>query len=108
LYTGPFSFGPKKEVAMLAAAAKAGVNDNHAMAQDTRVEPMYKKLGERIKEIREEKEIPLGQFAEQAGIGRSMLGHMEAGRSRIMLHQFLRIAKTLGKSPGFLLKDLEP
>lgn len=70
------------------------------------IEPIYRQIGERIANAREKHGLTITELAEAAGMGRPMLSHIESGRHRLMIHQLEKIARALGKKPGYFLRNL--
>jgi len=60
--------------------------------------------GERLRELRKARGIPLPAFAQQVGVAKSSISLIEAGRRRVSLPLLERIAERL----GVLASDLTP
>jgi transcriptional regulator with XRE-family HTH domain len=66
-----------------------------------------KKVGERIKAVREESGWTQEQLAERANISKSFLSDVERGERDFTSEYLLRIANALGASTDFLLRGEE-
>ncbi|QMU63497.1 MAG: helix-turn-helix domain-containing protein [Flavobacteriaceae bacterium] len=64
----------------------------------------FKKLGAKIKQLREEKEIDQKSFAFDCGIGRTQLYMIENGKTNPRLFTLMKIADGLEISVSVLLK----
>ncbi len=67
-----------------------------------------KQVKQRIRQVREELNIPAGQLAEQMGVSRRALYSLEKGKTRILNETFERFAKAAGVSEAKLVFDLDP
>lgn len=68
--------------------------------EKTKVEPIYRKLGNLIAEKRKEQGVTQEQLAKKVRMSRPALANMEKGRQRIMIHQLMKIEKTLDHQQG--------
>jgi len=59
-------------------------------------------LGERIKNVRNEKKLTLESFSEQVGISRNFLWEIEAGRKAPAINTLYMISKELNVSLDYL------
>lgn len=71
---------------------------------NTKEEKYFQKLGAKIKELREEKEIDQKSFAFDCDIGRTQLYMIEKGRTNPRLLTLIKIADGLEISIDELLK----
>ena len=70
----------------------------------------YKKLGARIKRLREKTGLSQAEFAEKIGISRVSVSQLEKGQRKISAEEITRISKLFNISPDNLLafkKDVE-
>ncbi len=65
----------------------------------------YKKLGRRIREERQNMNLPQAQLAEAAGISDTFMGAIERGERGLALDTLVDIANTLHVTVDFLLAD---
>jgi transcriptional regulator with XRE-family HTH domain len=66
-----------------------------------------KKLGKRIKELRQERGLSQEAFAHSAGLDRTYIPSIEKGERNISLEVIEKIAKALGLKISELLKGLD-
>lgn len=71
---------------------------------NTKEEKYFQKLGAKIKQLREEKEIDQKSFAFDCEIGRTQLYMIEKGRTNPRLLTLMKIAEGLEISVSELLK----
>ena len=73
-----------------------------------RTDPEYRaynrKVGERIKELRRDKNLSQEEFAAEIGLSRSYLSLLETARQDPSLSTLFRVAKVLGLSVSELLE----
>ncbi len=67
-------------------------------------EPLYRLFGNRVRELREEKNVTQEELARRVDLSRTSITNIEKGRQRVLLHQMVEIASALDTSP----KDLMP
>ena len=60
------------------------------------------KIGERIKDLRKEKNMSIRELAELAGINKSTIVNLEAGRFDARLDTLHQIASVFGKEINFV------
>lgn len=67
-------------------------------------------VGRRIRHHREAVTPPLSQerLADQAGLHRTYIGHVERGEVNLTVWNLIRIAAALGIDPGELVRGLRP
>lgn len=53
----------------------------------------YYWLGNKIRELRSEKKISQSELAQKLNLSRSSIANIEAGRQKILAHQFVDLAK---------------
>lgn len=70
-----------------------------------KIEPIYKKIGDRIADLRIEKEKYQREIAASLGMTRSNYAQIEQGRLRLALHQIPALAEALGCNPVNLFKE---
>lgn len=66
-----------------------------------------KDIGNKIRQIREEKEIPLSELARQTGISRGYLHLIEKGESRLTQEKLSEIANALGVLVAELVGEID-
>lgn len=69
-------------------------------------EPVYKKLGHRIRMMRCGLGMTQGSYAKKVGLNRTSIVNIEAGRQRILLHQVRKFAAALGIIPAALIRGI--
>ena len=69
-------------------------------------EVFYRALGERIAELRREREMTQQQLADELGLSQKTVGHYEVGRIRLQVHVLLPLADCLGVSIAALFDPL--
>ena len=60
-----------------------------------KVEPIYRKVGARIKEMRIAQKRSQQWLADETGTARTSIANFETGRQRLMLHHIENAAKAL-------------
>ncbi len=60
------------------------------------LEPIYHRLGARIRALREERGFTQQELADDVGLSRAALVNMEQARQRISLHHLERLGEHLG------------
>ncbi|HZU34015.1 MAG TPA: helix-turn-helix transcriptional regulator [Candidatus Angelobacter sp.] len=65
------------------------------------------KLGERVRQLREERGWSQEGFAHEGQLGRSFAGAIERGEKDIRLSTLIKLAKTLGVSLSQLFKGID-
>jgi len=73
------------------------------------IEDLYKEIGERIKEKRENRKPKFSQqkLSKRIGISRTSMVNIEKGRHHIQIHTLYHIASALGTDIEFLLPVLD-
>ncbi len=74
------------------------------MPKDTE-SPLLRKIGARIKQRREERELSQVLLAKRSGVNRVYLSGIERGIRNLTVLHLARIAKVLKVAPGALLDD---
>lgn len=69
---------------------------------------MFKKIGLRIRAVRQEQGIKQKELARKIGISQGALTNFELGRRKISLDWLARIARALETPVSYFLSDLEP
>ena len=69
---------------------------------------MFKKIGLRIRAVRQEQGIKQKDLARKIGISQGALTNFELGRRKISLDWLARIARVLETPVSYFLTDLEP
>jgi transcriptional regulator with XRE-family HTH domain len=72
------------------------------------VASFYDEFGRRVREARERAELTQAELARRAGMSRSSLANVEAGRHRILAHQVVDLADALGMPVDQLLPSRSP
>jgi transcriptional regulator with XRE-family HTH domain len=67
-------------------------------------EPFMKQIGEKIREIRNQKNVSIEELANECGVDYSQVNRMELGKVNFSISYLNKIAFALGVSP----KDLLP
>ncbi len=57
------------------------------------IEPVYKRIGQELKKMREKREYLQQEVGDALGLTRVSVGNIEAGRQRLMLHQILDLVR---------------
>src|SRR5690242_12049332 len=70
-------------------------------------EAVYRILGKRLRELREQKDIPQEELATFAGLTRSSIANIESGKQRVFVHQLLQFAARLKVGVAELLSERE-
>jgi transcriptional regulator with XRE-family HTH domain len=78
------------------------------VADDVDLRSFYRALGTRIKREREQRGWNQERLAADIGVGRTSLTNIEAGRQRVLLHLFLRVAAAFNMNASDLLPTLQP
>lgn len=73
------------------------------VARQARVESPAPRVGDVIRQLRQQRGISLGDLAEQSGLSRSFLGAVERGRSDIAVGRLAQVASALGYDVASLL-----
>jgi transcriptional regulator with XRE-family HTH domain len=67
--------------------------------------PFLRKVGTRIKQLREARHLTQDQLAERSGVHRVYLSGIERGIRNFTILHLTKIARVLRTSPGSLLDD---
>lgn len=65
----------------------------------------YQKIGKRIRDIREDKDISQKKLAEMMGIDNTKLSRIEGGSQPIQLDEFFKVVEILKVKPNYLLEQ---
>ncbi len=65
----------------------------------------YKKVGERIRQAREEKKLTQAELGFRCGCSNNHLSHLETGQSKPSLTMLLRISNALEKDLNYFILD---
>jgi ribosome-binding protein aMBF1 (putative translation factor) len=71
------------------------------------VEEIYADIGKVVAEFRINRRMSLQDVASQIGMSEAQLSRVESGKSRLMIHDMLRIARVIGVSTAEILRDFE-
>ncbi len=71
--------------------------------KEKQIEPVYVRLGQEVRAMREAAGIEQAALATQAGVPVSTLAGLEGGKVRVMLHDVEALAKALGVSGKVLM-----
>ncbi len=66
----------------------------------------HKKIGQKIRRYREQREMSQEELAWKIGISASYMGQLERGERNLNVDKILKIAKALKVDPSELLKGL--
>ncbi len=77
---------------------------NYQRRRDPEFEAYNRKVGERIKELRRDKNLSQEEFAQEANIDRTHVSYLETARSDPTLSTLFKVAKALGLSVSELLE----
>ncbi len=69
--------------------------------------PLYQLFGNRVRELREEKNVTQEELARRVDLSRTSITNIEKGRQRILLHQLVDIAAALDAKPQDLMPSDE-
>ena len=67
------------------------------------IEPVYKKLGENVRSMREQKGMSVQEVAERYGKSVSTVTELERGNVRVLVSDVEKIATILGVAPKVLM-----
>lgn len=65
--------------------------------------PLYQLFGNRVRELREERNVTQEELARRVDLSRTSITNIEKGRQRILLHQLVDIAAALDAKPQDLM-----
>ena len=65
--------------------------------------PLYQLFGNRVRELREEKNVTQEELARRVDLSRTSITNIEKDRQRILLHQLVDIAAALDAKPQDLM-----
>jgi transcriptional regulator with XRE-family HTH domain len=68
-----------------------------------RNEKALRAFGQRLTQLREERQLSIPELAERAGLDATHLGRIEAGEVNLLVSTVFKLAKGLGVSPAELL-----
>jgi transcriptional regulator with XRE-family HTH domain len=68
-------------------------------------EGLYKAVGQRIRRIREERQLTQAELASLVSLTRSSITNIEQGRQKLLLHTLYDIATALAVKPSDLLPE---
>lgn len=71
------------------------------------VEPLYKKIGERVRIRRKQLGMSQVRLASELDLSRASLANLETGRQRLLVHQLFRLAEVLDLKVTDLLPDTD-
>jgi transcriptional regulator with XRE-family HTH domain len=71
-----------------------------------RSEKALRKFGQRLTELREQKELTIRDLARQSGLDARQIVRIEAGKVNLLFSTILGLARGLGVSPEELLETL--
>ena len=74
------------------------------MSQRIRIDLVWKRVGARVRALREEEGLTQEQLARRSGIGRTSITNIEVGRQRPPLSTLIRIARVCGEDPACFLE----
>ncbi|HTW91483.1 MAG TPA: helix-turn-helix transcriptional regulator [bacterium] len=67
---------------------------------------VVRKVGRRIRELRQKKGWSQEKLAEEAGLHRTYIGQVERGEKNIGVENLFRIAKAFDVEPAYMLRGL--
>lgn len=65
----------------------------------------YRKLGARVRQLRELNDWTQGELAERVGVSGSFIGHIERGEKKASVDTVVALCNALEVSPSVLLQD---
>lgn len=65
---------------------------------------LYREIGERIREVRQEAGLTQAKLADCVDLTRTSIANIELGRQKIQVHTLVAIAEALRLKPGSLLQ----
>jgi transcriptional regulator with XRE-family HTH domain len=71
-----------------------------------RSEKALRKFGQRLTELREQKQLTIRDLAHRSGLDARQVGRIEAGKVNLLFSTILALARGLGISPEELLESL--
>jgi transcriptional regulator with XRE-family HTH domain len=71
------------------------------------VDDLLKQLGQRIRELRNQKGWSQEEFADVCGVHRTYMGHLERGEKNLSFRSMMRVAEALGVPLSVLFSGLE-
>lgn len=66
-------------------------------------DPLYQLFGDRVRVLREEKNVTQEELARRVDLSRTSITNIEKGRQRVLLHQLVEIASALDAKPQDLM-----
>ena len=78
------------------------------LKQKDKRDPLLEAVGERIRKLREEKDIAPADFARAAGFSLQYLWRLQSGQQNLSLRSISRVAIALGVPMSALLEDIDP
>ena len=70
------------------------------------VSPTHKKLGDRLKELRDKNKLTQEELADKVGVDRSYMGFLERGEKNPTLKNLIKIAKVFNITLSDLFKTI--
>lgn len=70
-------------------------------------DPLLQRLGQRIRELRNERGWSQEEFADVCGVHRTYMGHLERGEKNLSFHSMTRVAQALDVPLSVLFSGLE-
>lgn len=67
---------------------------------------LYREVGQKIREIREQKGMTQAKLAETVSLTRTSITNVERGRQKLFVHTLFDIAAALGTEPSELLSQV--
>ena len=78
------------------------------LTTEPNTDPLLTRVGKRIQDLREAKQIQPKDFAKAAGFSLSYLWRLEGGKQNVTLATISRLAIALGEPMSALLAGIEP
>lgn len=85
----------------------ASVSAKIKLATEQKTDPIYGFIGQRVSEVRRQRNMTQEQLADAIGLQRTSITNIERGRQKMLIHTLYEIAVTLKVRVHDLLPDQE-